>query len=95
MFHTGRQSTQSNFGGFMRLVALGLVAYYIYEFAMPVLQPLILDKFGPDANPDKENTSIMYQKSRVLTAKPSKYKGVLTSKDMNLTVVLEQGKLVE
>ena len=94
-YHTGRQHTQTNFGGFMRLVALGLVAYYIYEFALPHIQAMILDQFGPDANPNKDNISIMYQKSRVLTAKPSKYKGVLTNQDFNLTVVLEKGKLVE
>jgi hypothetical protein len=43
MYHNGRQSTQTNFGGFMRLVSIGLVAYYIYEFAMPQIQAMILD----------------------------------------------------
>ena len=37
----------------------------------------------------------MYQKSRILTAKPSKYKGVLTNQDINLTVVLEKGSMVK
>ena len=37
----------------------------------------------------------MYQKSRIFTANPSKYKGVLTNQDINLTVVLEKGPLVK